>query len=493
MQRPDYIDAALKLANFYYPRSFLKLLLIGFVVVSAPLVIALVQAAISVQQFASLSEAAVDQSAQSARESRLLMEQVLLMERLVRQYVVLDDAGLLDDYDKIRVRFKRTTSELSLLPLDELQLSELNRAIDREQVLYGRLLQRPEQAAERRKLVEGYVDLSGFAQGVLNESNQLIDREINRLRTAAAAAQRSLFVELLAAFPLGIAIAVVIAFLIARPIHQLDRSIRRLGAADFDAPVHVQGPADLRVLGERLDWLRRRLAALEEQKARFLRHVSHELKTPLTALREGSALIADGSAGPLTPQQREIVGILQSNSVHLQRLIENLLNYQRAVAGVEQLTLAKVDLAEIARRVLDSHKLNAVARSIELVLEAKPAPLLGDAEKLAAVVDNLVSNAIKFSPEGGTVRVALAPVERDVRLEVTDQGPGVPAGDREKVFDWFFRGEHPLEARVKGSGLGLAIAREYVLAHGGTIEVLDAPCGSFRVTLPQVGSRREGG
>lgn len=491
MKRADYIDAALKLANFYYPRSFLKLLLIGFVVVSAPLVIALVHAAVSVQQFASMSENAVDQAAQAARESRLLMEQVLSMERLVRQYVVLNDVGLLDDYEKIRARFKRTTSELSLLPLDELQLSELNRAIDREQVLYGQLVQRPDQAPERRKLVEGYGDLSGFAQGVLNESSQLIDREIDRVRAAAAAAQRSLFVELLAAFPLGIVIAVVIAFLIARPIHQLDRAIRRLGAADFNAPVNVQGPADLRVLGERLDWLRRRLGALEEQKARFLRHVSHELKTPLTALREGSALIADGTAGPLSPQQSEIVAILQSNSMHLQRLIENLLNYQRAVAGVEQLTLAKVDLAEIAQRVLESHKLNAVGRSIELVLEATPTPLLGDAEKLGAVVDNLVSNAIKFSPGGGTVRVHLAPVDHDVCLEVTDEGPGVAESDRDKVFDWFFQGERPLDARVKGSGLGLAIAREFVLAHGGAIEVLDGPSGRFRVRLPQVGSRRE--
>jgi two-component system sensor histidine kinase GlrK len=103
------------------------------------------------------------------------------------------------------------------------------------------------------------------------------------MRATAAATQRSLFVELAAAFPLGLAIAALFAFLIARPIRQLDRAIRRLGAGDFGAALDVQGPADLEYLGERLEWLRRRLAAVEEQKARFLRHVSHELKTPLTA------------------------------------------------------------------------------------------------------------------------------------------------------------------------------------------------------------------
>jgi len=481
----------LKLANFYYPRSFLKLLLIGFVVVSAPLVVALVNAALSMQRLANMSENAVDQAAQAARGSRLLMEHVQSMERVVRQYVVLDDPGLLEDYTKVRANFKRTTSELSLLPLDELQLSELNRTIDKEQALYEQLAALPAQAAERRKLIDGYVDLAGLAKSVLNESNLLIDREVERMREAAAATQRSLFLQLLAAFPLGLAIAVVFAFMIARPIRQLDRAIRRLGAADFGAAVDVQGPADVQFLGERLDWLRRQLGALEEQKARFLRHMSHELKTPLTALREGSELLADGAAGPITPQQRDVVAILQSNSTQLQRLIEDLLHYQRAVAGVEQIKLAKVDLADTARGVVEGHKLNAAGRSVSLSLEAQKTPLLGDEEKLRVIVDNLVSNAVKYSPEGETVDVRVRPFEREVILEVADKGPGVPESDRDKVFDWFFQGERPSGARVKGSGLGLAIAREFVLAHGGKIEVLAGPGGRFRVTLPQVGSRPE--
>jgi len=98
---------------------------------------------------------------------------------------------------------------------------------------------------------------------------------------------------------------------------------------------------------------------------------------------------------------------------------------------------------------------------------------------------------VKYSPEGGTVDVSVHPFESDVILEVADKGPGVPEPDRDKVFDWFFQGERPSGARVEGSGLGLAIAREFVLAHGGKIEVLPGPGGRFRVTLPQVGARRE--
>jgi two-component system sensor histidine kinase GlrK len=474
----------LELSHRYYPRSLLRLLAIGFAVVAAPLVLALTNATVSVQRLADQSESIVGQAAQAARGSRLLMEQVLSMERIVRQYVILGDPDLLEDYAKIRTGFKRTTSELSLLPLDEKQLAELNRAIDREQALYDTLGSRPESDDDRAKLVEDYVGLSGLAGGVLNESNLLIDREINRVRASATEAQEALFLQLFAAVPLGLGVAALVAFLIARPIGQLDRAIRQLGAAEFAAGIRVQGPADLQYLGERLEWLRNRLAALEEQKARFMRHVSHELKTPLTALREGASLLADGTAGTLTSQQSEIVEILQTNGAHLQRLIESLLDYQRAAASGSPLVRRQVDVADVVREAAEAHKLTAAARAVALEIDAPEAWALADREKLRTVLDNLLSNAVKFSPDGGAVRIKVARSGPAVVIDVIDQGPGISADDREKVFDWFFHGGRAPGARVQSSGLGLAIAQELVRAHDGTLELLSGEGGAhFRATL----------
>jgi two-component system sensor histidine kinase GlrK len=137
--------------------------------------------------------------------------------------------------------------------------------------------------------------------------------------------------------------------------------------------------------------------------------------------------------------------------------------------------------------VIDTHKLEAGGRSVSIALHALPSPSLVDEEKIRVVIDNLVSNAIKFSPEGETVRVVVMPEESGVTVEVTDQGPGVAPEDRDKVFDWFFQGARPSSGRVKGSGLGLAIARELVMAHGGTIEVGEGPGGRFRVVVPRSG------
>lgn len=477
---------ALDFPQRYYPRSFLKLLLFAFGAVVLPLIVAFVNAAVYVDRLADQSQSAVAQAAQAGRASRQLMEQVTALERVVRQYLVLGDGGLIDDYRQLRAGFKSTTSELSLLPLDEVQLQELNRTIDKEEELYDMLIRTPLRPRESAALIQGYVSLSDLARGVLEVSNKLIDRELERMRETGAHAQRILWWQLIATIPVGVLIAIGVTFLIARPIQQLDQAIRRLGAGQFAGDITVKGPEDLEYLGKRLDWLRQRLGELEQQQRLFLRHVSHELKTPLTSLREGSELLADGATGQLTEQQREIAWILRQKSVQLQGMIEELLDYQRAQESVARLEFAPVRLDAVVRRVVEDHRLAAGRRGIRAQLHLEPIMLRGDGEKLRVVVDNLVSNAVKYSPDGGTITLALRREHEDVVLDVSDTGPGIPAEDHGRIFDWFFRGEHGHHGRVQGSGLGLAIAKEFVAAHSGRIEVVndEGAGGHFRVSLP---------
>jgi two-component system sensor histidine kinase GlrK len=448
--------------------------------------VAFYNAAVYVEQLAGHSQTAVSQAAQASRGSRLLVEQTTALERVVRQYLILGDEDLLKDYSGLRTNFKANTSELSLQPLDELQLRELNKTIDKEQELYEQLLGKPATRAAKTALAEGYGALSDRAREVLRTSNALIDREVESMRRTGQRAQRTLWLQLAATIPLGILLAVGVTLLIARPVRQLDQAIRRLGAGEFDGDIRVGGPADLKYLGGRLEWLRQRLIDLEQEKRLFLRHVSHELKTPLTALREGSELLAEETTGPLSPGQRDIVGILQQKSVHLQRLIEDLLKYQRTEESVGRLELAAVRLDRVVVQVLGDHRLAAQARGIRAELRLDPVVLRADQDKLHAVVANLVSNAIKYSPDGGMISLALRREGEQVVFDVKDAGPGIPTGDRDRIFDWFYQGAGVPHGRVQGSGLGLAIAKEFVVAHGGRIEVVDEGGGGahFRVTLP---------
>jgi len=471
----------------YYPRSFLKFILLGFLLVSLPLLYALVELIVSLDRLGTQSQQAVLQAAQAGRASRQLYEQAVTLERIVRQHLILDDPQLVEDYGRLRQDFRQTSQQLQQLPLDREQLAQLEKLTDAESRLYLLLksAQRPPGAS--KTLADGYADLAEGAQTMLTAASRLTEREIGRLQETAAEGRKTWGYLALAAGFIALVLAIVFAMLIARPIRQLDLAIRQMGTADFTHAVEVNGPQDMRYLGQRLEWLRTRLHELETQQTRFLRHVSHELKTPLTAVREGAELLRDRVGGELSPEQREIVRIVRENTLNLQKLIEDLLTYHQTRA-IEPQTLGPVPLADVVRRVVREHKLAALSRVITFEMRLKPAILVGDGEKIRAIVDNLISNAIKYSPRAGLIAIRLA-VDGDAAvLDVIDQGPGIDPADRPHIFESFYQGAPAPDGRIKGSGLGLAIAREYALAHGGSIELLDRSDGKrgahFRLSLP---------
>ncbi|HET7096755.1 MAG TPA: ATP-binding protein [Casimicrobiaceae bacterium] len=471
----------------YYPRSFLKFILLGFLLVTLPLVYALGELILSLDQLQTQGREAVQQAAQAGRASRQLFEQSVTLERIVRQYLILDDSALLDDYSRLRHEFRGTANQLASLPLEAESLATLESLTDTESRLHKTLTMPQRSADSQKELTEGYARLADRAQAMLTATNQLTERAIERLQEIATQGRQKWLYLALATAAIALALAILFAVLIARPIRQLDQAIRRMGTADFAHAIEVNGPQDLRYLGQRLEWLRSRLSELEEQQNRFLRHVSHELKTPLTAVREGAELLRDNVGGKLSPEQREIVRIVRENSISLQKLIEDLLTYHQTRA-MEPQTVDSVLLADVVRRVLKEHKLAALARMVTFETDLRPALVVGDAEKIRTIVDNLISNAIKYSPRSAAVVIALGPDREFAVLDVIDHGPGIEVDERERIFDSFYQGKPPAEGRVKGSGLGLAIAREYAVAHGGRIEVrdrVDQKRGAqFRLWLP---------
>ena len=275
--------------------------------------------------------------------------------------------------------------------------------------------------------------------------------------------------------------------LISRPIRQIDAAIRELGSGGFNTPIAVSGPEDLEHLGQRLEWMRQQLVDLEQQKSRFLQQISHELKTPLTALREGAQLLSDDVVGSLTPEQREIAQILRHNSVELQGRIEELLNYGVIQFQKLKLELSPVNPRTILEQVAQSQKLALQAKNIAFNPQSVDLTILADADKIRIVIDNLLSNAIKFSPAGGTIELRMREENQQLQIDVTDEGPGIAAADQPHIFEPFYQGRAHGSGPVKGTGLGLSIVKEYVLEHGGHIEVVatDAPRGAhLRVCLP---------
>jgi len=467
-----------------YPRSFLGLCLASFMLVAAPLIAALAYSAWHSERLAEQSRHAVFNASQAARASRTLVNRISSLERLA----MLNAPGLDPDLGRVHASFVLVAQELLQLPLEEDQLGALKKTMAQEQSLYD-LLTAPRsgpRGAARSAVAALAADLAENASEVLAISTRVADREVLRLRAEAESVQRQLVLLVIFSTAVALALALALTRFIARPIAELDAAIRQLGGADFAQPISVRGPEDLKTLGERLDWLRRRLVELEDEKNRFLRHLSHELKTPLTALREGAELLHDEVGGPLSGSQRRVVAIMKDNSIKLQRLIEELLDYQRALHAAAALAPRRLALDALVREVARSHELAAQAKGQRLDLELERVQVNADPDKLRSVFDNLIGNAVKFTPAGGNVSVLARSSGDEAVIDVIDSGPGVPAEERDSIFDSFFRGRAKSSARVEGSGLGLAIAREFVEAHGGKISLLAEERGAhFRVALPR--------
>lgn len=254
----------------------------------------------------------------------------------------------------------------------------------------------------------------------------------------------------------------------------------------FSAPVRDAAGAWLGRLFAFRDVTRER--EVDRMKSEFVTLVSHELRSPLTAVKGYVDLLLADEVGPLAPEQREFLAIVQQNADRLAALVTDLLDVARIDAGQIALRPAAVDLTGVIGAVAATFRAQLARKGQRLVIRtAKALPTVwGDADRLTGILTNLVSNAHKYTPPGGRITVAARAEGDRVALEVRDTGIGLSPEDQARLFTRFFRAKNRATQEAGGAGLGLAITRALVEAHGGRITVASAPGrgATFRVTLP---------
>jgi len=274
---------------------------------------------------------------------------------------------------------------------------------------------------------------------------------------------------------LGLGLAGLATYSILYPLRRVQEHIRRIGQGTFGQSVNVEAPSDLRELVDAVNWMGKKLQELDDMKAEFLAHVSHELRTPLASIREGTQLLMDEIPGPLSREQRETLRIIKDSSERLIRLISTLLDLSKMAAGMMDYQIAPTDLLRLAETSVDKVRLLAEGKRIQILTEAPPGRVWvpADGARIEQVLDNLLSNALKFSPEGATVNIRLHLDGKAgvAHVSVADTGPGIPPEDLPHIFERFYQGRAYTKNTLAGSGLGLALAKKVVEAHGGRIWV----------------------
>ena len=468
------------------PKSLSGLMLMSFTIVAAPLLFAIVNAAVQMNRLSNRSQQLVIHGMQGTRNVQLMFEDIGAMERTARLYQIIGNADLIDVYAQANGRLSAAANALLGLPLDRESRNDLLELKVESATLLDEMRTAPPNSPKMNGVIGAFPRIADLASQVSNRTNAGIDRELTALQAAAGKAQQKLLWQTLLLVPMTLAAVGLFTFLLGRPIRAIDRAIRELGRGAFSRPIAIRGPSDLEKLAEQLEWLRARLLELAQEKNRFLRHMSHELKTPLANIREGTELLMDGAVGELKSAQREVTAILRENGMKLQRLIENLLSFSAWQAQNVGLEVSEFKLRPLIKSVLENQQLTLVAQRVRLNVQVEDLVPVADRAKLRLILDNLLSNAIKFTPRGGTISLRARGERDQLILDVMDSGPGIPADERVRIFEAFYQGKTPQGGHVKGTGIGLSVVTEFVSAHSGSIEILEADSGGahFRVRLP---------
>jgi two-component system sensor histidine kinase BaeS len=300
-----------------------------------------------------------------------------------------------------------------------------------------------------------------------------------RPASVKSAAWRPFLVDLLLAALAGAAIAAALSFLLARsivqPLQRIVAATRALAADERHEPLELEGTTELASLAQAFNQMVEQLAASRDAERAFLLSVSHELKTPLTAIRGYAEGLAEGAFEPA-----EAARVIGTESGRLERLVRDLLDLARMNRSEFSVRSEAVDLAEIAREAARRHQPTARELGVDLRAVAGEAWVTGDADRILQIASNLVENALRVTPAGGSVTV-----EADAsRLIVSDTGPGIPADDLPHAFERFYLYDKVGRDRSIGSGLGLAIVRQLATAMGGAVGVQSSDTGTtFSVAL----------
>jgi two-component system sensor histidine kinase GlrK len=367
----------------------------------------------------------------------------------------------------------------------------------------------PETAIDRTKAmareISQSLDHARAGSERLGEAAQdAMNRQLAMSEAAAEDAQRLAWFAAVGALALSLLMSALIARSILRPLDRLARGTREVSAGRYDYRLTASGEDEFSQVAQDFNSMTERLDELDRMKRDFVAKVSHDLKTPLSSMQETIRAMLDGVAGDVTPKQRQLLEMNLESGDRLAQMVNKLLDLSRLEAGLAP-KLELVDLATLTRQSVERFRAGNERRvAIEFREPQGRVFVRGDAAGLSQVVENLLENAVKFSPTDGRVcvsvenlfesRTPLPPSARrrmrgvPAAINISDEGPGVPDDEKERIFKRFYQTEAGRAARGRGVGLGLTIIREIVNAHGGAVWVSDnEPRGSiFHVVLPSV-------
>jgi signal transduction histidine kinase len=471
-------------------------ILIGFGLV-AGLLLAVAAYGLAALSYMERAEQEVTQYTNARRAARSLDVDVLNIIVLLQYFVETKDTALLPEVERNRAEANRmraairasTELKASLDKLTEYEkLLPPRRALATDivgAVRAGRDTTVERLMAERRSLD---IEARALLAGIINEQDAAAVNQLRISRERAETVRQRMLIVSVSAVALMILLTGLITRSITRPLRRLQRMTEQIGEGHFEVHTDIDTRDEIGSFARTLNHMTEDIARLDQAKDEFIGLASHQLRTPATAVKNFIGLLREGYAGEMTDEQMSYVNYAWDSNEQQLEVVDGLLRVARSESGRMVLNIQTVDLVALAERVLAQQggTFRERRQTYRRLVPVRPVHAMADAEYLQMAVENLVSNASKYTPEGGRVIVAVRLDGDTACISVSDNGVGIAPSDMPRLFGKFSRIRNELSTQVGGSGIGLYLTRRIVEQHGGTIEV--APRGrrgsTFTIRLP---------
>jgi two-component system sensor histidine kinase GlrK len=465
--------------------SIFSRLVIGYLIILLLLVTASAYAILQLSRLNDIASSILSVDNRMIEFHKMLADGILSEMRNEKKYIISQDQHLYDQFHEARDDFSKKLKVV----MEWADSEDMIRLLEKISGLHLHYHVVFDEQVEHIKAKKNYPEewyghekektLNGITEG-LKQLKTLIQistyEKIQKIADAGESSRKVAMAITAASLFMVIAISVVITRNITRPLASVKGKTRKIAKGNFGEDLNISSPPEMSELASAFNLMCRKLQEVDEIKNDFFSLMSHELRTPLSSIKEGTNLLLEGLGGDVPEKQKRLLSIISEESNRLIELVSSLLDLSKMEAGMLEYNLVRTNLGDLIHRAVTEIMPLAEARNIRIEKDINELPPVKvDSEKMLRVIRNLLDNAVKFSPGGGCVTVTAHRSEKEVKVSVANNGPGIKKEHLASIFDKFQQAPARGSDRLKGTGLGLAIVKHIIDSHRGEVWAVSEP------------------